>query len=402
MYGSPASPGATYHLPQENSRDRQFNANRVRFHGQLQANFPEMVRIVDRYLLKEVVLNWLATTLLLWLIVLGNRLASYLAQAAAGDLPGYTVFTLLGLKSVTYLDALLPFSLYLGVLLALGRLYKDSEMAALSACGVGPAQLYRPLLALGVLVAAGLSWLSLVVVPHANAAAYRIVASAKQSTSLALVAPGRFQEALGGDLIYYVENVSPDRRKMTDIFAEDRHNGRLGIISAASGHQRIDPNTGDRYLVLQNGYRYEGFPGDPGYRVMRFQTQGILIEPTKPVVRMDLDASPTAKLWHGGRPEQTAELQWRLSIPLAALVLVVLAVPLSRTTPRQGRYGRLFAAVLVFIIYYNLLGSARVWVQHGDLPPAVGMWWVHGLALAAAGVLLYGRNPLRRRRRMAS
>ncbi|MGA7800743.1 MAG: LPS export ABC transporter permease LptF [Gammaproteobacteria bacterium] len=361
-----------------------------------------MVRIVDRYLLKEVVVNWLATTLLLWLIVLGNRLANYLAQAAAGDIPGYAVFTLLGLKSVTYLDALLPFSLYLGVLLALGRLYKDSEMAALAACGVGPAQLYRPLLLLGVSVTVALSWLSLVVVPHANAAAYRIEASAKQSTSLALVAPGRFQEARGGDLIYYVEKVSHDRRQMTDIFAEDRQDGRLGIISAARGYQRIDPKTGDRYLVLEDGYRYEGFPGDPGYRVMRFQSQGMLIEPAQPVVRMDLDALPTAQLWHGTLPTEIAELQWRLSIPLAALVLIVLAVPLSRTTPRQGRYGRLFAAVLVFIIYYNLLGSARVWVQHGNLPPAIGMWWVHGLALAVAGVLLSGRNLLPPRRRSAS
>lgn len=361
-----------------------------------------MVRIVDRYLLKEVVVNWLAATLVLWLIVLSNRLASYLAQAAAGEIPGTAVFTLLGLKSVTYLDALLPFSLYMGILLALGRLYKDSEMAALAACGVGAVQLYRPLLLLGVAVAVGLGWLSLVVVPHANAAAYRIAATAKESTSLALVAPGRFQETRHGALIYYVERLSRDRRQMSDIFAEDRQNGRLGIISAANGYQRIDPKTGDRYLVLENGYRYEGFPGDPNYRVMHFQTQGILIEPARPVVRMDVDATPTAQLWHASRPDDIAELQWRLSIPIAALVLVVLAVPLSRTTPREGRYGRLFAAVLVFIIYYNLLGSARVWVQHGDVPPAVGMWWVHCLALAAAGALLIGRNPVRRRRRSTS
>ncbi|HKK13652.1 MAG TPA: LPS export ABC transporter permease LptF [Gammaproteobacteria bacterium] len=362
-----------------------------------------MVRIIGRYLLKEVILNWLATTLVLWLIVVTNRLAHYLAQAASGDLPGSVIFTLLGLKSVNYLNALLPFSLYLAVLLALGRLYKDSEMVALGACGIGPPQLYRPLLVLGVAVAVGLGWLSLAVVPHTNALGYRIEARAKQSADVATIVAGRFQEARGGHLILYAEALSADHQRMTNVFAQNRQEGRLGLVTAAHAHQHVDPRTGDRYLVLEDGYRYQGFPGDPDYRVMKFRTQALLLQPAQPVSGPPhLDAIPTATLWGAGARNRIAELQWRISLPMAALVLIVIAVPISRTTPREGRYGRMFVAVLVLIIYYNLMGTAQVWVEHGDVPPFPGMWWVPALGLTVAGLLLWRQQPRRRRGRVSS
>lgn len=349
-----------------------------------------MLRVIDRYLLKEVALNWLAVTLVLWVIVLSNRLAGFLGEAAAGKLPGAVIFTLLGLKSVDYLVVLLPLTLYLGVLLALGRLYKDSEMAALGACGVGPARIYRPLLGLAVLVAVGIAALSLFVAPRTAALGYEVRARAETATDLSIVSAGRFQESSSGNMVFYAERVAPDRENLERLFVRAEQDGVPTLLTARRAHPSRDPNSGDRFLVMEDGYRYQGQPGDAAYRILKFARHGVRLESVEVLnPRMKHNAAPTAQLWGSTQPQDIAELQWRLSLPLAAVSLVILAVPLSRTTPRQGRFGRLFGAVLIFIVYYNLLGTAQVWVEKGALGPLPGLWWVHALPIAAALVLFH-------------
>lgn len=349
-----------------------------------------MLRVIDRYLLKEVALNWLAVTLVLWVIVLSNRLAGYLGEAAAGDLPGTVIFTLLGLKSVDYLVVLLPLTLYLGALLALGRLYKDSEMAALGACGVGPAQIYRPLLGLAVVVAAGIAALSLFVAPRTAALGYEVRARAETATDLSAVSAGRFHESASGNMVFYAEQVSPDREHLERLFVRAEQDGVPTLLTALRAHPSRDAETGDRFLVMEDGYRYQGQPGDAAYRILKFARHGVRLESVEVLnPRMKHNAVPTEKLWGSNDRRDIAELQWRLSLPLAAVSLVLLAVPLSRTTPRQGRFGRLFGAVLIFIVYYNLLGTAQVWVEKGTLGPLPGLWWVHALPVAVALLLFY-------------
>jgi lipopolysaccharide export system permease protein len=342
--------------------------------------------------MREVAQTWLAVSLVLWLILVSGRLSKYLAEAASGKLPGEAVFSLLGLKSVAFLVFIMPLALFLGVMLGLGRLYKDSEMAALGACGVGTRQLYRPLLLLALLAAAALGWAALYLVPHTAALGYDIRDQAEQAADISSVGAGRFKEMRNGALVFYAEKISKDKRSMENVFVHARDQQQDRVITAASAYQQWNPETGDRFLVLVDGYRYEGQPGRADYRVLQFRQHGVLLESGEVTGHRKEDATPTAALWGSADRRDQAELQWRLSVPVAVLVLVFMAVPLCRTTPRQGRYGRLTVGVLAFIIYYNLMGTARVWLEQGVLTPALGIWWVHALPLLLGLLLLQWAN----------
>jgi lipopolysaccharide export system permease protein len=161
------------------------------------------------------------------------------------------------------------------------------------------------------------------------------------------------------------------------------------VISADSAYRMTDSDSGDDYLVFVDGYRYEGKPGDVDYRIMKFDQLGVRIEfPGKSTPSSKRSAIPTAELLESTDIKEIVELQWRLSVPLSVMVLVFLAVPLSRMSPRKGRYGGLVLPVLVFIIYFNLMGTAKAWVEQGAIPPVIGIWWVHLLPVALAVVLL--------------
>jgi lipopolysaccharide export system permease protein len=360
-----------------------------------------MLRLIDRYLLREVVLAWLGVTVVLWFIFVANRLAKFLAEAAAGKLPGSVVFQLMGLKSIEYLVQLLPLSLYLAVLLAFGRLYRDNELVVLGACGVGPARLYRPMLSLGVAVGVIVGVLSLYVVPSAVEMRDRAHADAMRTTNVANLFAGRFQELPEGRLVFYAERISADHRYLENLFIEGRIQGRQNLITARRARAMTDERSGDRFLLLEQGYRYEGLPGEDDFRVIEFERYGLRIQEAERIARSSgIESRSTAALLASDAPGDVAQLQWRISIALAAPVLMFLAVPLSRTSPRQGRYGRLVLGILLFIVYYNLLGTARVWVEKGILPPAIGMWWVHAIPVLAGLAQLRAARPGRLRWRL--
>ncbi|MGD2112279.1 MAG: LPS export ABC transporter permease LptF [Gammaproteobacteria bacterium] len=340
-----------------------------------------MLRIFDRYLLKEVVYGWLAVTVVLWLVLVSNRLVQYLADAAAGDIPGELIFNLLGLQMVRYLVLVVPFALALGVVMGLSRLYRDNEMVVMSACGVGPGRIYRPVLGLAVTIAILIAWLSLYVSPEVQGMSSRLKISAQQQADLTVLGAGRFNDLQGGRVTFYAERLSDDRTHMENLFIMVRREpGREyppQLLTAKTARRTLDADTGDDFLVLQDGYRYEGTPGEADYRIMQFGQYGVRVDLPDAADPGDLrEAVPTRRLLASTDPWDIAELQWRLSMPVSVVVLVLLAVPLTRGGPRQGRYGRLVLAVLLFVIYYNLLGTAKVWVGRGAVPPEIGLWWV--------------------------
>jgi lipopolysaccharide export system permease protein len=357
-----------------------------------------MLKILDRYLLREVLRGWLAITLILWLILASNRLVRYLAQAAVGELPGDVVFVLLGVKTAWFLVYVLPFSLALGIVMALGRMYRDNEMTVLSACAVGPWRIYKPLLAMGVVIALLLVWMALYVSPTIAAYGARLEKLAREEADVSLLGAGRFNEIGGGDLTFYAERLSQDKKNMKNLFVyvrEDRRKGRPPQVMVAESAYRMMNETGDEYVVFVDGHRYEGWPGDAEYRIMQFERQGVRIElPGMTELVPKMDAVPTARLLSSNDPRDIVELQWRLSVPVSVMVLVLLSVPLSRISPRKGRFGGLAMAFLVLIVYYNLLGTAKVWVEQGAIPASVGLWWVHLLPVFLAMVLLVNSNKL--------
>lgn len=352
-----------------------------------------MLRIIDRYLLKEVLLGWLGITLILWLILISHRLVRYLAQAAAGELPGNVIFVLLGVKTLWLLVYIMPFSLALGIVTALGRLYRDNEMTALGACGTGPWRLYQPLLSGGFLVAIALGWMALFASPAITAYGDRITRQAEQEADVSLLGAGRFNNIRGGQMTFYAERLSDDRKRMKNLFVYLKGNDKQGkpprVVTAASATRQIDADSGDEYVVFRDGNLYEGTPGDARYRIMSFARQGVRVElRNKKRSSRKSETIPSAELLGSDRPEDIVELQWRLSVPLSVMVLVLLAVPLSHMAPRKGRYGGVVTAVLVFLIYYNLLGTSRIWVEQGAIPAQTGLWWVHLLFILVALLLL--------------
>ncbi len=345
-------------------------------------------------------MSWLAVTLVLVTVLLTNRLARFLADAASGEIAGDVVFTLLGLKALGYLGLVLPASFFLGLVLAFGRLYRDNEMAAMIACGAGPRTFYRSLFLLAVPLAVLVGYISLFVGPWANALGEQIEAEASQSVGFAGLRPGRFMTSDDGDGMFYIQGMSEGQRLEGVVIQAERDEG-LTLVSAARARQQVDTETGERFLVLYDGVRYDGVPGEFGWRMMRFEEHGVRLPErgSAAVARIRSDAMPTEALLAAGRAEDWAELQWRVSMPIMTLLLTFMALPLSRSAPREGRYGKLLAAVLIYVAYSNFLSVSMEWMGDGALSPLIGLWWVHLAVAAGAAALLMRHHGVRRRRR---
>jgi len=286
-------------------------------------------------------------------------------------------------------------------MLTLARLYNDSEMAALMACGISPAQLYRPLSVLAGVLALLVGWLALSVSPGALRDIQDLAEQARRQASLDLLEPGRFVSFSDGEAVLYAESATADGR-LRNVFVRRTTGAGTEIVIASEAWQVLLEEANVRVLTFGRGTRYEGQPGGAAFRVIRFSEHGIPFAlPARGPVERKPEARELAVLLGSPRLEDRAELQWRLSVPLTVLALTLLAVPLARTEPRKGRFTGLAAAVLVYIIYANLLGAGKVWLERGAVPPALGLWWIHGLVVAAGLLMLawqYGALQRWRRR----
>lgn len=345
--------------------------------------------IIRRFILKEVTLTLLAVTIVLFLIYLSNRFIRFLADAAAGNLPVEVLAVLLALKGVGSLVVLLPLALFLAILITLGRLYKDHEMVVLMASGVGETQILKHIFILAVLSAFAVGALSLYVAPWAHRQGAQIEAQATAAADFTGIGAGRFKE-FGDGLIFYAEQISADKSAMENVFIYTQGDSRINILSAKSAYQKIDEATGERFLVLRDGQRYEAAPGVADVNVMRYQEHGVRLESQdNSTAGSPLSARTTQELMQATDTISKAELQWRFAAPLSALLLALLAVPLSRANPREGRYAKLLAAILLYLVYSNLIAVAQAWYAQGLVPAAIGLWWVHGLLIALMGVLMF-------------
>jgi lipopolysaccharide export system permease protein len=357
-----------------------------------------MTRILDRYIFREIATTWLGVTMVLLLILLTNQFARVLGDVAKGNLPKDAAFDVIGLSALQYLTILIPIGLFLAIMLALGRLYRDSELPAMMACRVGPSGIYRPLTWLMLPLVMAVAWMSVEGGPWALTSIDRIGAEARREADLASIEPGKFT-VLGPDrAVVYGQRVTPDG-VMENVFMQRQvEGGGVEVVVSEFGEmvESEDPNV--RFLVLRDGRRYEGVPGTSEFRVIEFAEHGVpyrlpnLQTPTPRPRAMDF-----LDLLRSDEPEHVAEMQWRLSVPLSTIILAILAVPLSRSQPRAGRYGRLAVGLLVFIIYLNMMSAAKAWVEQSTISPALGIWWVHASVLALALLLLAVQNGYHRR-----
>ncbi|MFC6693416.1 LPS export ABC transporter permease LptF [Pseudomonas lini] len=355
--------------------------------------------IVFRYLSREVLLTLSAVSAVLLVIIMSGRFIKYLAQAASGQLDPGSLFLIMGFRLPGFLQLILPLGLFLGILLAYGRLYLDSEMTVLSATGMSQQRLFRITLFPATLVALMVAWLSLSLAPQ-GANQFQLLLNKQDAlTEFDTLEPGRFQALRDGTRVTYTEQLSDDRINLSGVFISqninsDKKDRGISVLVAEKGRQEIRPD-GNRYLILDNGYRYDGNPGQADYRAIKYEEYGVLLP--KPDVSdevTDRDAMTTRSLLGSDDIRSRTELQWRLSLPLLVFIVTLMAVPLSRVNPRQGRFLKLLPAILLYMAYLTILIAARGALEKGKIAPALGLWWVHAIFLAIGLGLLYW-EPLR-------
>ncbi|WP_447593307.1 LPS export ABC transporter permease LptF [Aquipseudomonas campi] len=362
--------------------------------------------IIFRYLARELLLTLSAVSAVLLVIIMSGRFIKYLAQAAQGVLDPSVLFLIMGYRLPGFLQLILPLGLFLGILLSYGRLYLESEMTVLSATGMSQKRLLGYTLVTATLVALLVGWLSLALTPQGVTGVARILKQQDALTEFDTLVPGRFQAMRDGSRVTYTEGLSGDRTQLDNVFisekrlrtdnnqADKKKEPGIAVLVAEKGRQEIQPD-GSRYLILENGYRYDGNPGQADYRAIKYETYGVLLP--KPEVGNEIgdrESIPTHELLGSDDPRYTAELQWRVSIPILVFVVTLLAVPLSQVNPRQGRFLKLLPAILLYMAYLALLIGARGQMDKGRIPPNLGLWWVHGLFLLI-GLALFLWTPIR-------
>lgn len=341
--------------------------------------------IITRYIIKEILQTLGGVVLVLMLMAVSAQLVGLFSKVADGTIQVETVFRLFAVYSLTLVPFIIPLGLYLAVLLTLTRFYRDSEMDALAAGGFGPFQTMRAVIIVALLVAMIQGLFTLVFAPWGDAQGERLEALSQKTVDIQGVTPGRFRVFPQGKGVIYVEKINEEGTRIGNIFAGASLNNRNNLIVAQSGYIDFDASSGDRFLVLQDGYRYEGSPDKENFMLVQFKRHAILLEnKVDNKVRYRHRSMPTRMLMQSNDLGHIAELQWRISSALLCVVLAILAVPLSRTSHRQGRYVKLVIAVVLYLFISNLLNVARAWVYEGQVPSWLGLWWVHLLSLVLA------------------
>lgn len=356
--------------------------------------------LLQRYFLREMVVNFVGVTVTLAAILFIYQVGAVLVRAAALGYPHQVVLELIALGAAQTFTVLLPpLGLLLGIVLALGRLYADSEMVAARACGFSAARGYLPVLVLALPVAAVCAWFSLSLAPRA---AQREADLRQEALRAGLAVPleaGAFRSLNGGRTVVYARTADASG-ELQDVFIK-RTIGAAVEATVARRARRITASDGvSQSIQLYDGEVLQGIPGAGRFRIVRFAQQSIPITPQAMAAGAQrIDAKPTLQLLHSTALVDQAQLQWRLGLPLMAIVVSLCAVPIGRLSPRQGRYARIWVAVLVFAVYAELAQAGHAWLARGTIPARFGLWWVHGLFLVLAlalSVIPWLRGRLRR------
>ncbi|HEU0201398.1 MAG TPA: LPS export ABC transporter permease LptF [Burkholderiaceae bacterium] len=328
----------------------------------------------------------------LFSIIFSVGLVRILGEAAGGRLDSQTVFQIVALSALTELPTVLTLTLFISVLMALSRSFRDSEMVVWFSTGQSLFAWIAPVLRFAAPIVVLVAILALVVSPWAQRQITDSRKRFEQRDDVSKVAPGRFIESSGADRVFFVESVDFDGARVRNVFVSHRSGNRDAVMVAASGQIEVRPD-GDRYLVLEHGRRYEGKPGEPEYRTSEFERYSLRLDvkPDVPLAEIAARAKATDALWREATPYARAELVWRAGLPVIALMLALLAIPLAWTNPRIGRSFNLIVAVLAFLVYNNGMKVMQAWVQNGRLSFVVAVWLAHAVA-ATIIVWLFARR----------
>jgi lipopolysaccharide export system permease protein len=347
-----------------------------------------------RTLLREFANLAVAVFLSLFMIALTTRLIRLLGQAAGGKFPSDAVVAFLGFSAISLLPVLLSLTLFITVLLALNRSWQDSEMVIWFNSGLSLAAWIRPVLIFAAPLVLVIAVLSLVISPWAVQKGEQYRGRLDTRDDLSRVEPGSFGESRGRERVFFVESIAGDKSSVRNVFVHSAQHRRFGVMLSERGFTEYAPN-GDRFLVLLSGRRYEGVPGEADFRLMEFERYANRIltkEGDEPVATQ----KSLSTLGLVGNPTRgnLGELMWRIGMPVSALILALLAIPLSFVNPRAGRSVNLLFALLTYMVYSNLLSVSQARVAQGKLAFSTGWWLVHAVMLVVLLVLFAQRMSL--------
>jgi len=335
------------------------------------------VQIFQRSLTKEFTSIGLSVISVLVAIIVTHQLIIFLGRAATGTVEPEAVVALIGFALLAYLPVLLALALFISVWLALSRSYRESEMPVWFSSGLSIMAWVKPVLSFAAPIALVTAILSTVLTPWALRTSAEYERLLRNKDDVARIAPGSFIGARSSSQVFFVENTAADTGAVNNVFVQYNQNGRFGVVVAAKGQTEIAAN-GDKFLVLSNGRRYEGTPGALDFRIVDFARQKLRIETKAERAQAPSNKQlPTLTLVQEPTPDRIAELHWRLALPVAAVILSLLAIPLSFVNPRSGTSWNGVFAVIVFFLYYNTLSIFQGWTAQGSIPGWLGVTPVH-------------------------
>lgn len=344
--------------------------------------------ILTKYLIKETLKSQLAILFILLVIFLAQQLVRVLGSAVNGNVPVDVILPLLGLGMPTMAQLMLPLSLFLALLLTLSRLYSESEITVMQACGIGPNALVKVGLILSIVTAAIAAYNSLYLTPWALKKQVEVVENAKANPSASAITPGQFISSNNGNFVLFVDKVKGDQ--LSDIYLfQTRQVGKVkpSVIVAEQGNFSTAKD-GSQTLALKNGERFEGSAVLPEFRVTHFQDYlaFLAFNPAK-AEEADLDMQDSNALLKNSSANAKAELQWRISLFLAVPLMMLIAIPLSKVNPRQGRFAKIIPALLLYLIYFLLQSSLKTAGINGKIESHYWMILVNMLFLLL-GIIL--------------
>ena len=356
-----------------------------------QKSKPPRTGIFHRTLVREFAGMGVPIFVILLGIVVFTQLIRLLGESVSGVLAVDGILALLGFSALNYLPVLLSLSLFLSVLLTLTRSYRDSEMVVWFCSGIGLTRWIRPVMWYALPVVGVIALLSLGLSPWALSKANEFKHQMDSRDDVSVAIPGTFRESKHDDRVYFIENAEVGKNRVGNIFVQSVQHGRTGIMVARQGLQETAPN-GDRFLVLLNGTRYEGTPGQHDFRIVEFERYAMRIEAVEAKQgEAQLQSLSTLYLLRNPGRWSTAELEWRLGLPLSALILTLLAIPLGFVNPRAGRSLNFVMALVIYMLYNNLISMTNSWVGQGKIGPVIGFWGIHALMYALMALLFYRR-----------
>ncbi len=359
----------------------------------MEADWPEgykmgrrkLVTVLDKMIIRDLLKTLLSVLTVIVVIIVSRKFIRILDEAIAGQVSNETLLSILGLKTISATVEFLPVALFMAVLMVMGRMYRDQEMSAVASAGGGAGTLYRAVFLLVVPLSVLALGLSLYVSPWAEANVDQIMKQGEESADLRGIAAGKFSEYSQGDLVFYVEKISADK-KMHKVFVQNRQNGNMDIINADAA--RIEDLADGRYIIFENGEQVRGQPGTLNYVIEQFVEYAVRLETKESVAALNRQALAVDLLWRSKVKSYIAELQRRFSVPLGALLLSFIAVPLAQISPRGGVYGNMLVGFLIYFSYGNLVRVSQSWVMTGAIPAWLGGTSVNVLLLLIGSFLL--------------